>query len=477
MEVRVLPVLRALFESLGRAGVRYCHWKSNWRLPETLRGETDLDLLVHRAHMARFLSVVGALGLKPGSGEDESGRLFDLHVYYRLITGGTIKGYHLPVEEMLLRGAQPTEAGVYVPEPAAELVLFVIRKSLDYAVAIEALIPREWKAAADELRWLMSQGATDRDVRRLLAEYLPSVDFALFRKLRDAIESGRWGVGRFRLGRALASRLRPYRRFAGPSATLARSGRAWRKAWRTLQGGTPPQALLSGGAVIGVVGSDGSGKSTVVGEVSRWLGEFLSVATIHGGKPPPSVPTALPRLLLPLLRRMMPGYRSTRIEVATEPAAMRTGPLLLFALRALMLAYERKKLLIRAHRKAANGTLVLSDRYPTRQPGVPEGAMLHFLREDPRSLYRWLARVEERTYGEIPQPDLVLRLDVPLELAVQRNLTRSKPGGPEPTEYLRQRHAKSSELEFAGVPTYRIRTDTMVEETVRAVKPILWNAL
>jgi len=103
--------------------------------------------------------------------------------------------------------------------------------------------------------------------------------------------------------------------------------------------------------------------------------------------------------------------------------------------------------------------------------------MLHFLRADSRPLYRWLARMEERTYEEIPQPDLVLRLDVPLELAVQRNLTRSKPGGPEPTEYLRQRHAKSSELEFAGVPTYRIRTDTMVEETVRAVKPILWNAL
>src|SRR5207247_3296973 len=391
--------------------------------------------------------------------------------------GGSIKGYHVPVEEMLLRGARPTEAGVYVPEPAAEMVLFVIRKSLDYAVASEALMPREWKAAADELRWLMSQGARDEDVRRLLDEYLPSVEFARFEKLRDAIESGRWGVGRFRLGRALASRLRPYRRFGGPSATLARSRRAARKAWRTLRGGTPAQALLSGGAVIGVVGSDGSGKSTVVGEVSRWLGEFLSVATIHGGKPPPSVPTALPRLLLPLLRRMMPGYRSTRIEVATEPAAMRTGPLLLFALRALMLAYERTKLLIRAHRKAANGTLVLSDRYPTRQPGVPEGAMLHFLREDPRSLYRWLARVEERTYAEIPHPDLVHRLDVPLELAVQQNLTRSKPGGPEPTEYLRQRHAKSSELEFAGVPTYRIRTDTMVEETVRAVKPILWNAL
>ena len=257
----MLPVLRALSESLGRAGVRYCHWKSNWRLPEALRGETDLDLLVHRADMSRFLSVVGALGLKPGSGEDHpsvwhcygcdeaSGRLFDLHVYYRIITGGTIKGYHLPVEDMLLGGARPTEAGVCVPEPAAELVLFVIRKSLDYAVASEALIPREWQTAADELRWL-SQGARDEDVRRLLDEYLPSVDFALFTKLRDAIESGRWGVGRFRLGRALASRLRPYRRFARPSATLARSGRAWRKAWRTADGGRGVRARARGRAGV-----------------------------------------------------------------------------------------------------------------------------------------------------------------------------------------------------------------------------------
>src|SRR2546426_2311539 len=232
--VRVLPVLCALFESLGRAGVRYCHWKSNWRLPETLRGETDLDLLVHRADTSRFLAVVGALGFKPASGEDhpsvwhcygcddESGRLLDLHVYYRIVTGGTIKGYRLPVEDMLLGGAQPTEAGVYVPEPAAEQVLFVIRKCISYAVACDALIPREWQTAADELRWL-SQGARDEDVRRLLDEYLPSVDFALFTKLRDAIESGRWGVGRFRLGRALASRLRPYRRVARPPAAPAPS--------------------------------------------------------------------------------------------------------------------------------------------------------------------------------------------------------------------------------------------------------------
>src|SRR2546428_3578291 len=442
-EARGLPSLRALFDSLRRAGVRCCHWKSNWRLRETLRGETDLDLLVHRGDMSQFLSVVGALGCKHGSSEEhpsvchyygfdqESGRLFDLHVYYRVITGGTIKGYHLPVEDMLLGGAEQTEDGVCVPTRAAELLLFVIRKSLDYAVPSEALIPRDWTVAADELRWLR-QGVDDRDVRRLLEEHLPSVEFALFRSLTDAIEAGRSGVGRFRVCRALASRLRPYRRFVRGSASLARGRRAWRKAWRTLRGGTPAPALLSGGAVIAVVGSDGSGKSTVVREVRRWLGGFRAVATIHGGKPPPSVATAVPRLLLPLLRRAMPGWRTSRIDVqAAEgngagPGATRGRRRLFYALRALMLAYDRKRLLLGAHRKAMDGTLVIADRHPTRQPGVPEGPSLHFLRDDPNPLYRWLARAEERTYLAIPRPDPVFHLEVPLELALHPNPTREK---------------------------------------------------
>src|SRR5437899_7254201 len=82
MEERVLPALHALFESLLRAGVRYCHWKSNWRLSETLRGETDLDLLVHRADVSRFLSVVGLLGYKPG--RDRSGTSPSVRHFYGL---------------------------------------------------------------------------------------------------------------------------------------------------------------------------------------------------------------------------------------------------------------------------------------------------------------------------------------------------------------------------------------------------------
>src|SRR5207247_9374394 len=127
-------------DAWGLAGVRYCQWHINRALARAVRGETDLDLFVHRGDAARFRSIVEGAGFRPttSSGypsianyyglDEESGKRIDLHVYYRVVTGATIKNYHLPVESMLLEGARPTEDGVYLPARSAALVLFVIRK-------------------------------------------------------------------------------------------------------------------------------------------------------------------------------------------------------------------------------------------------------------------------------------------------------------------------------------------------------------
>src|SRR2546427_4382965 len=93
--VRMLPVLCPVFDALDGAGVRYCHWKSNRNLASALRGDTDLDLLVHRGDAARFRSIVERAGFRPtrGSGHpsianyyglvEESGKLLDLLHLYR----------------------------------------------------------------------------------------------------------------------------------------------------------------------------------------------------------------------------------------------------------------------------------------------------------------------------------------------------------------------------------------------------------
>ena len=81
-------------------------------------------------------------------------------------------------------------------------------------------------------------------------------------------------------------------------------------------------------------------------------------------------------------------------------------------------------------------------------------------------------------YLATPPADLILHLRVPLDVAVERNLTRDKPGGPEPLTYLRRRHRQSSEPNWDGVvSTQLINSDACVEETLRSVKVCLWNAL
>ena len=52
------------FQALNESGVRYCHWKSNIRLVEALKGETDLDLLVLEEDAERFREIVGERDIK-----------------------------------------------------------------------------------------------------------------------------------------------------------------------------------------------------------------------------------------------------------------------------------------------------------------------------------------------------------------------------------------------------------------------------
>lgn len=62
----MLKLVRELFERLNAEGVRYCHWKSNAYLEESLEGKGDLDLLVNRSCANRFESIILRLGFKPG---------------------------------------------------------------------------------------------------------------------------------------------------------------------------------------------------------------------------------------------------------------------------------------------------------------------------------------------------------------------------------------------------------------------------
>jgi len=149
----------------------------------------------------------------------------------------------------------------------------------------------------------------------------------------------------------------------------------------------------------------------------------------------------------------------------------------LYALRCVALAYDRAKLLRTAERKRRSGAIVLCDRYPLHGT-LPDGVQL-----DERKLARQgnhrgraMARMERALYSRVPTPDAVIACQVSLELALQRNLTRSKRGGPEPESLVRLRHSQFSNASLE-LEAYRVHTDRPLPETLSTVRRLVWDCI
>jgi thymidylate kinase len=149
---------------------------------------------------------------------------------------------------------------------------------------------------------------------------------------------------------------------------------------------------------------------------------------------------------------------------------------LIFAIRSALLAYDRRSLLSWAYSQAANGTIVLCDRYPSSQGGAPDSPQLSQLTAstDRPSLRERLANAEAQLYRQIPPPDLVIYLNAPLEVALSRNASRGKK---EPEDYVRRRHSRSSNLEFQRTVVHKINTNQPLAKTILEAKNAIWKAL
>ena len=74
-EQAVSGVVGILCKTLEAERIDYCHWKSNAALDCSAKGDNDLDLLVGRADIQRFIEILYRLGFK----EALKGRWFYLN--------------------------------------------------------------------------------------------------------------------------------------------------------------------------------------------------------------------------------------------------------------------------------------------------------------------------------------------------------------------------------------------------------------
>jgi len=398
----------------------------------------------------------------------------DLHAYYQVVSGDSlVKNYRFPIERSIL-GSTSYLDSVRVPDPSAELALFVLRIALKHVSPVEILkTNRHYSKVSAELAWLCAR-ADSRRAAVLCSTWFPAIEPALFERLRLAI-AGNALWPRVMLGWQVAWRLRHLRRIGSLRATASRyrrlllfvAGRLHRR--RDL-------ALQTSGAIIALVGPKGIGKSTVGGQLAARLGRYLCVRRIHVGKPPTTLLTFLPRLFLPLGRVLLPHERLREYQSVERRQTQRYS--MLYVLRMLLVAYDRRRLIFRALRAATSGAVVIADRYPSETARAIDSSCFDdaAVAACRSRLKRWMMKREQAFYRDLPRPTLVLQLVAQLNLALERDARRNKRGGPDP-EAVRRRWHLESETDFSSTPVVRIDASRPLDETVHFALQAVWERL
>jgi thymidylate kinase len=490
-----MTTIKKFIEQLNSSDIRYCHWKSNYLLTESLSGRTDIDLLVDRTDAKQFRNILNQLNFKPAvttngdpfpsvehyyAHDEQSGIIVHVHAYYRVITGESLtKNYRFPIEEMLLQNTRELKS-VRVPTQSAELIIFTLRMMLKHTSLVELiLLKRYWKEVKKEIEWLLETG-TINDSKILVRDWLPSLDPELFTECLKALIKPASLFRRVMLGIQLRDQISLYARNSTIKVWLNGIRKFSVMFFRRFFHSQKSIALRSGGAMIAFVGSEATGKSTLLAETRAWLGEHFSVEQIHVGKPKSTWVSAGPNLFLPILRSLFPSSRTTQISDLYDHQEQldrpKNGYPLIFAVRSALLSYDRWSLLSRAYSQAANGTIVLCDRYPSIQSGAIDSPQLSQFPDSTSrySVRRRLSNIEAQRYKEIPNPDLVIYLTAPIEVTLLRNENRNKK---EPEDHVRKRHAKSSHLDFGNIPVHEINTNQPFEKTILEVKKVIWDVL
>lgn len=471
-----LEASRTLLSILRAAGVEFVHWKSNHHLAEALGGETDLDLLVRAADISGFRQAVtsaGAIRIQSQSWasypgvedwllhDDATGRFLHLHVHTQLVTGlKRVKHLILPWTETVLAHRRNEPVSDW-PIPQAEVELLVL------LVRIWAKMPplrRLWKPSVPhhimaELRWLESEADAGK-----LREAAKTLGLSL-----EALPPYSDEPAVIATTRAIYEQVARYRRMSWPAA-LARSAiegvkLTIRKVWSKKIGPLRYRKTIAGpGAMIALVGSDGSGKSTQSARLIKWLHYKLDAHLIYMGSGDGR--TGLANGLRKLLSSTWKKSQRKVSSAAPRTNANRSLAARVWRLFDLLLLRRKLRLLRKARQMADEGSIMLMDRYPQSQvAGINDGP-----RQSEGRGFAWAAAMEQRLLAEAATlgPDLLIKLHISPDVASAR-----KPDHDRTT--IERKCAVVDALVFSRAHTVVLDAEAPVDEVTLSAKAAIWS--
>jgi thymidylate kinase len=471
--------LPALLEKFDQMSLSWCSWKNNHELDRALAGESDLDILVDGVRWREVESALSESGfvafvnlwlsypyIHHFYGPGEQGAIIHLHIYRRIITGESqTKAYDLPVVDFLLE-ENTINRGIRIPSLESQKKVFLLRHYIKIGSLISIcrtfLDRRDY---ADEYEIL-------RDVSLSKDDWL-GIDFENL----DRVYQNRGLFQQLALARKVKRLLMKFRRFSGLGLVLFRQYQLFYRLLNKLVLHHKKRPV-SGGLSVAVVGLDGAGKSTSVAYLQQWLCKTFDVRVFHIGRPGSSalgLPFNLALRLFKWGRSLRRGFRNGSGGTEKSNTADAAGNMgLLLALRYLVLAHDRAVLARKANRYRSKGGIVIFDRFPSINFGRMDSPRIPV--NSRSGLIRKMAEWECVLYKRIICPDVLIRLDIPVEVAVARNDNRVK-AGKETAEEIRDRHRLNSSLSYRAETTYVVDMNRDMSSTTQDLRNIFWAEL
>lgn len=437
-------VYRDLILLLEKRGVDFCLLKGTSNLAAIMEGKGDLDLLVHPSHVPEMANSLLEVGFKPARSlvrvptpaqwhyfrPRRGGGWDHVHLHSAVLCTEQLRTSHLltSMTEVYLAHSEYRN-GIRVPGAGAEYAHLLLKVFNRFASLpdLALLITGRW-SPWQEIAAVRAR-ATVHEAAGVLHEAGLALSPDLLSRCDSALAWGRLTPGAIRLGRSVRRRLRPHQLGTRGDWLLDYGRIITNRIGRTWDGGRR-RVSRYGGAITAVVGPDAVGKSTAVGAVHDRFAEAFRVKVYHAGKPGPTLKTLPVRIARGIWR-----LTQRRQSSGTTSAGSLERPSLPHALNAWVVALERRAIVLKAHRQAARGAMVIFDRFPSQVPGGMDGPRLAALSGAP-GLRGWLSAREADIYAELSPPHLVLLLTAPVAELLARDGARAKPDG---DDYLRQR--------------------------------------